>query len=421
MDRRQYLRHFAILFSGTAAAQALNLLSYPFLTRLYTPSDFGAFALFIAVAAIPGVLACGRFDLAVPTAPNSGRFAILWLCYLISASVGVLSGIGAGIYWSVAGVGANAVLPFLMGLCVFLTGFCAASSMFLMRHDLYKLNSASLILRTGGTVAVQIALAFVWRDSLSLIIGFTAGFCAQAILLGWAIGTHMHPGRPNPARMRAMFRRFRRQVTVDIPSTLISAVSLNLLTFILLVLFGQRVVGYYALANRIAIMPLQLFNDALGQVFFQKAAQSQARIGHFWNEMKFNLLTSSILSIGVLAGVWLFARPFITLYLGSEWKLSADILIILAPMLAIRSLCMSVATAVFVLRKPQWLLFHNIANAAVLGLAFLVGWYFALGLVGFLYVAALLLALEYTVFALALVIVSRQTRLPLPPQSDRSK
>ena len=236
MDRRLYLRHFAILFSGTAAAQALNLLSYPFLTRLYTPSDFGAFALFIAVAAIPGGLACGRFDLAVPTAPNSGRFAILWLCYVISAAVGSVSAISAGIYWSITTASASAVLPLLLGLCVFLTGFCAASSLFLMRHDLYKLNSASLILRTGCTVAAQIALALVWRDSLSLIIGFTAGFCAQAILLGWAIRMHMHPGSPKPARMRAMFRRFRRQVTVDIPSTLISAVSLNLLTFILLVL-----------------------------------------------------------------------------------------------------------------------------------------------------------------------------------------
>ncbi|MFS2109180.1 oligosaccharide flippase family protein [Sphingomonas sp. Sphisp140] len=410
MDRRQYLKHFMVLFSGTAGAQLANLASYPLLGRLYSPVDFGVFAMFVAVSAIPGAIACGRFDLAVPTAPKAGRYAIYWLCLAIAAGMGLVSTVGSALYWGVTGAGVSPVLPLMLGLCVFLTGFCAASSLYLMRHDAYRLNSASLLLRTGGTVLVQIGLAFVWRDPMSLIVGFTAGFAAQALLLAWAVWRFVPPRRPRLSQMRAMFARYRRQVTVDIPSTFIAAVSLNLLTFLLLSLYGEQAVGYYSLGNRIAILPLQLFNDALSQVFFQKAARAQEERGDFWNEMKFNVIASGLLSIGVLCGVWLLAKPFITIYLGQRWAPAGDILIILAPMLAVRSLCMSIGTTVFVLRRAHWLLLHNIANAAVLGIAYLIARASGLELNSFLWLAAGLLIVEYGAFALWLILAAWRGR-----------
>jgi lipopolysaccharide exporter len=407
MDRRQYLRHFMVLFTGTAAAQLMNLASYPFLARLYTPADFGIFATFVAVSAIPGAIACGRFDLAVPTAPSMGRFAILWLCVIIATGMGVLSAAGGAIYWSVIEGVADPLRPLLLGLCVFFTGFCAASSLYLMRHDWYRVNSASLLARTGAVVLLQIGLAFVWRHPLSLIIGFTVGFGVQALIFAWTVWRHIPPGPPRPRQMRAMFRRYRSQVAVDIPSTFVAALSLNLLTFMLAVLYGQYTVGLYALGSRIAIMPLQLFNDSLSQVFFQKAATAQRERGHFWPEMKFNLLTSGILSIGVLAAIWLFAHPFIRIFLGVEWVPAADILVVLAPMLAVRSLCMSVATTVFVLKRAHWLFVHNIANASTLGIAFLGAQLWDLGVMPFLYLAVALLIVEYAVFALFLALKAR--------------
>jgi lipopolysaccharide exporter len=407
MDWRNYLRHFAILFSGTAAAQALNLISYPALARLYTPADFGGFAIFVAASAIPGSIACGRFDLAVPTAPSWGRNAILWLCIAVAVAAGIVSTGGAAAWWWWSGLPDGPLMAPLLGLCVFLTGYTAAAQLYLMRHDNYRLASTSLIVRTGGAVAAQIALAFLAPDARSLVIGYSVGFALQGLMLTAALRS-LSPGKPHPARMRALFRRYRRQVTIDIPSTFIAALGLNLMTFFLLTLFNQRMLGFYALANRIAITPLQLFNDALGQVFFQKAARSQERTGAFWREMQFNVLAAGLISIAVLFGIWLLAKPLIGLYLGQQWLPAAEMLLILAPMLAMRSLAMSVATAVFVLRKPQWLLYHNIANAAVQGAAFLIGWTNGLSVEGFLTLAAALLFGEYLVFTLLLVVVARR-------------
>lgn len=410
MDRRQYLKHFMIILSGNSAAQAINLLSYPLLTRLYTPHAFGVFAMFVAAAAVPGVIACGRFDLAVTTAPKAGRYGILWLCIAIAIGIGCLSIGGGALYWYLIGQGPSLLIPPLLGLTVTLTGVCTAQSMFLIRHDRYRAQSLSVIFRTGGAVLSQIALGLMAATSMSLILGFVFGLLAQALIQGIVIAARLDPKRPRLREMRAMFYRFRRQVTVDIPSSLLSGFSNNLLTFLLAGLYSTRTVGFYSIGNRLAVVPLQLFNDALSQTFFQKAARARELKGHFWDEMKFSLVTSGLLSVAVLAAIVLFARPFITIYLGKQWAPAADMLIILAPMLAVRGLTMSIATTVFVMRSAHWLFVHNIANVTVMLLAYALAQFLHLSELGFLALASAMLTAEYALFAGFLVYRARQTR-----------
>ncbi len=411
MDRRQYLNHFMVLFSGTAAAQILNLASYPLIARLYSPEDFGIFATFVAVSAIPGAIACGRFDLAVPTAPNAGRFAILWLCVLFASLMGVVSAIGGAIYWwGVEGV-FDPVRPLLLGLCVFFTGFCAAGALFLMRHDWYRVNSASLLARTSGVVLLQIGLAVLWPEPLSLILGYTAGFAIQAAIFAWTIHRHIPPGPPRARPMRAMFRRYKRQVSADLPGTLIGALTLHSTPFLIQLLYGPAAVGFYALGQRLAVLPLQLFNDALGQIFFQKAARAQQERGEFWRELKFNLVLSGVIAIGAAVAIPLLAYPAITIYLGSEWERSATILIILVPMLALRSVTMSIASMVFVIGKAHWLLIHNIASLGILLLTFASAWLLDGSLEMFLTTMAALSALEFALFGAILIKAAHRRRL----------
>src|SRR6476659_6265715 len=98
MDRRQYFRQFMIILTGNGAAQAVNLLSYPFLGRLYSPKEFGVFAMFVAGSAI----------------------------------------VGAALYWHFSGKQEGFWLPILFGITVALTGITQTLSMFLMRHDRYR-------------------------------------------------------------------------------------------------------------------------------------------------------------------------------------------------------------------------------------------------------------------------------------------
>ena len=65
------LRGVASIVSGSVAGQAVVILTYPLLTRLYDPGDFGLFTVFasvasmVAVASTASLEAADRFELSV--------------------------------------------------------------------------------------------------------------------------------------------------------------------------------------------------------------------------------------------------------------------------------------------------------------------------------------------------------------------
>ena len=63
--KSEFSKNVLTLMTGTTIAQAIPIAISPILTRIYTPEDFGVFALFIAITAILGTVANARYELAI--------------------------------------------------------------------------------------------------------------------------------------------------------------------------------------------------------------------------------------------------------------------------------------------------------------------------------------------------------------------
>ena len=411
MERRKYLGQFLALFTGTALSQAFNFAAYPLLARLYSPADFGVLGTFVAAAAIPGALACGRFELALAIAPSSGRQAVLWLSLIIAAGVATLATGGMAAYWWHIGAPMLGITIPLLFTSILLTGAANALTMYLMRHELFRFASMGGVVRTFVTVTVQVGVVLVWRSPGGLLLGFALGLVAQTAVALAIARAHFPIGMPRGPHMRAMFRRFRPQVSVDIPGSILAALSVNLLPFFLQFLYGTRAVGYYTVGQRLAVVPLQLFNDSLSQTFYQRAARARETRGEFWQEFGLTLLLAGSVSVVMLGGIMLLAEPVISIYLGKKWMFAGTILVTLAPMLAIRSVVMSVATTVFVLRRPQWLLFHNIASVVAIAAAFIFALVTRTSLLSFVTALAVVQGVEYAAFGTVLFVAVRHGNL----------
>ena len=61
----EFNKNVLTLLTGTTVAQAIPVAISPILTRIYTPEDFGLFAIFIAMTAIFGSIVNARYDLAI--------------------------------------------------------------------------------------------------------------------------------------------------------------------------------------------------------------------------------------------------------------------------------------------------------------------------------------------------------------------
>ena len=63
--KSEFSRNVLTLMTGTTIAQAIPIAISPILTRIYTPKDFGLYALFISIAFILASVANGRYELAI--------------------------------------------------------------------------------------------------------------------------------------------------------------------------------------------------------------------------------------------------------------------------------------------------------------------------------------------------------------------
>ncbi|MCK5335612.1 MAG: translocase, partial [Gammaproteobacteria bacterium] len=65
LPKEESSRNVLTLMTGTSIAQAIPIAISPLLTRIYTPNDFGVYALFISIATIFGSIANARYEMAI--------------------------------------------------------------------------------------------------------------------------------------------------------------------------------------------------------------------------------------------------------------------------------------------------------------------------------------------------------------------
>ena len=94
--------------------------------------------------------------------------------------------------------------------------------------------------------------------------------------------------------------------------------------------FSVSSVGYFALAYRIVMLPATLFGVSIGQAFFSEVTKD----GSDTAALTFNTISkATVFIVGPAIGLILFAQPVFDILLGSDWRVTGQIVCIIAPAL----------------------------------------------------------------------------------------
>jgi lipopolysaccharide exporter len=406
MNIRLYLRQSFMLLFGNGAAQLISLASYVILARLYTPGEFGGFALFMTVVGVFGPIACGRFDLIIQSAPDRQLPALI--ARARRANILVSTAIAAASMAFAALSGEISVIEgLLVGTGVFLTGLVLTSTARLIRAEHYSVASTTTVIRSAATAATQIVLAFLNPTALSLIIGFCAGFAVQALFLTRAVEGLPRP-RSTQRRDRFIMARYASQISLDIPTAVLLGTVLNIMNFLVLDLYSRDEVGYYSMAYRVAALPLTLISGALAEVFYQKASASFRATQGFWRELKFNLVLTMSISLFIIVPLGLLAPLIFSIALGPQWERAGYLVICLLPLLAVRLVTDSVQIAPLIIGRAGWRLATQLALLGVIGLSYAAAKVLQLPIEEFLTSTCLLMAAVYISFVILLASTIRR-------------
>ena len=269
------LRATLTLLTGGVLAHALPLLLGPALTRLYAPDDFGQYALIWAVATNLAVVACARYEFALPLEKKpQGAALLMALCARLLLATTAASTLLALVllFWQ------GMSLAWLLPAGVLAIGTTQWLTLWATRSQRFGLLSAARLVQQGGGAVLQVLLGLFKAGPVGLLAGpIVAGLGAAWLLARPAPqGGWRRLVRQPLTRLKAMAARHRDFPLYNTPHAFIGALQDTLTLLLIAAWAGDAAAGFWALALRYLKAPATLLGGALSQALYPMLLQADS-------------------------------------------------------------------------------------------------------------------------------------------------
>ena len=390
------------LLAGGALAQALPLLLGPWITRLYTPTEFGQFSFAWTLATNLAVVGCARFEFALPLErEEAGAALLVALCTRVLAGMTVVACAVGGVLLLVQKLAPAALLPLAV-----LTGAAAqALTLWATRAEAFRALALARIVQWGGAAVLQVVAGLLALGAVGLMLGPVLACFVAALMLarpapqgGWRASLRSSPGQG--AALAAMARKYRDFPLFNTPNAFASALQDSLAMILLTSWAGAASAGYWALALRYLKAPASLVGGALSQTLYPKLvaaadfAAARQLVRHAM--LVLSALAAALMLVLLTIGPWLFERVF-----GHQWQLAGELARALAPYIALHFIASPLAVVTMAWEGQAWALKLAVVGQVLFVAALAAGLRWG-GLTGAAWAVSGIMALYFGYYFLAL-------------------
>ncbi len=328
INKRPFVKNVALLVSGTALSQIIVVAISPIITRLFSPSDFGAFGVYTAVVGIFVTIAALKYDQALMLPQSieeaSNILAIASMSILLTSGVFALLCYALIIY--APGIFIN--IQIVKEMKMFIPVSILLSAMYQLfifwssRKKLFIHSSISQISRGAVLSGSQTLAGFHNLGPFGLIAGTIIGdSCALVYLIYRSLKADfdMFKKSINIATMARLLKEYKDFPLYGGPQSLLNAISQSLPILLFAQYYGSSTAGLYAMSVRILQLPSNLLLNSIRQVYFQRANELYNNKGDVF--LLFLKTTIGLAAIIILPGllIILFAPYLFSTVLGDEW------------------------------------------------------------------------------------------------------
>jgi O-antigen/teichoic acid export membrane protein len=378
--KADFVKNVFILITGNLISQALPILAAPILTRLYTPEDFGLLALFSSITIIASTMVSGKYELAIllPKEKSHAIHLVYLSTFLISLSSALMFFL---IYFFESDIKAhlqnNLIVEWLYFIppTVFLISFYQVLNYWNNRNKQFKEIAKSKVTQSISYVGTSMIAPYTSITSFGLIWGEFFGRLFSLLYLVLRLIKNSKAKKINLRKMFLLAKKFHHFPKFTMFSSWFNTASIHTPAIILQIFFGSSVLGFYALAYRAVNAPLSLVGASVGQVFFQKASESQENLEEL---RKLTLSTyKKLFALGLIpiSTIFIFGDYIFSFVYGKEWLLAGKMAQILAPWIFLVFTISPLTNLYIVLRKQKFAMNLNIIIFICRSIALFYGGY----------------------------------------------
>lgn len=344
LPRGRLARRFAVLAGGTLLGQLVTTAAYPVITRLFTPAEFGAYAVFTSLSGILGGAASLRYEQAAQAARTEREAAgLATLSALAAAAVAALT---IPAVWlagprlaAAVGMPGMAGLLWLLPVAVLAAGLSQTLSAWAFHLGDFRADGLGRVAQAAAQVVIQVLAGLAALGAAGLVAGYALAYLARFLFgLRLAFGRL----RPGPARgLAALAREHWRYPAYAAPSAVLQSATQLAPPILLAVVYDPAVAGLFGLGQRLMSLPVRLLSQSASQVFLSEVAHAPPAEAY----RLFVRTTLRFLALGAVGVVVpLVAAPALfELAFGPAWREAGEMVRLLVPLYLARFVVTPVA------------------------------------------------------------------------------
>jgi O-antigen/teichoic acid export membrane protein len=367
MTSQPLLRAMLTLLAGGALAQLLPLLLGPLLTRLYAPAQFGIYHLFAAVAANLAVVACARYEHALPLARGDDEArALVALCRWLLLAVMALAAL-IGIAWA---AWAGALWPLWLPAMVGALGLVSLATLFAMRARRFDALAAARVLQHGGGAALQAAAGLAGAGLWGLVAAPIAALAAAAALLR----APLRGGWREPRRALAeVARRHRDFPLLNTPHAFMGALQDTASVALVAAWQGPAAAGFWGLALRYLKAPATLVGGAVSQALYPTLAEGGGATADGRAAVRRVMAVLALAALPLVLALWWAAPAAFAWAFGAAWREAGELGRALALYIGVHFVASPLAVATMAWGAQAWALKLSLVGQALFIAALAIG------------------------------------------------
>ena len=312
-------KNFFLLFSSSAIAQIIALLLAPFISRLFTPDNFGMIGYILSISGIFTAIGSLTYEKAIVLENDDKKAQDLQFLSLCSSFIFSII-----LYFSISFYikkFSNLESSYLLWIVpiFFLNNFINIVFAVLNRDRQYKNIAMIQLLRRSGTAITQLTFGILGYTAFGLIWGniFGALFCVIYIYILSSLSFSKRKYKLEDIKYVA--KKYINFPLYTAPQELINISFAQLPVIILANYYSITILGAYYFAVKIIQLPSVLLGNSIKKIFYKEAAFSRNKMDNL-KELYFNL-TAILFFISIIPIIisFFFAPDIFSFVFGSDW------------------------------------------------------------------------------------------------------
>lgn len=332
--RYSFIKNVLTLGTGTIIAQAIPLLAYPILSRLYNPEQFGVLASINSVVSIIAILCGGQYLKGILVAKTEhDAQSLVALSVLLSIAVSLLSVPVLIIIYNSGVLGGVTSLSLLLlaPLIAVLIGIYNVYNEWCVRHSYFRQVSVNKITNSGANAIAKVAMAF---STIGLVIGELFGRTVSATMCLF----HFFRKDKGKIFREVSYRdvltaakKYKQFPLYSLPGQFLNVFAAQIPIFVFGNHFSKQLLGQFSMAQMVLSIPISVVSLAFYDAFRQRANdiyQREGRCDAFYRKIfKYVIIGATVCCIFAM----LILPQLFEWFLGKEWRQAGSFAVLLSP------------------------------------------------------------------------------------------